>query len=75
MLSEPRSSHRKTTQATCLNMHSTIPRTLADYRDKTQRMQVYNLKRPRCPACEKQTTTRDLQMFGRCYKCHTKGKA
>lgn len=56
-------------------MHSTTPRSLADYRDKTQRMQVYNLKRPRCPACEKQTTIRDLQMFGRCYKCHSKGEA
>lgn len=50
-------------------MHSTIPRTLADFREKTRTQRVYTFTRKRC-ACGKQVTARQLGLFGRCATCH-----
>jgi len=49
-------------------MHSTIPRTLADYREKTETHKVYTFTRKRC-ACGKQVTARQLELYGQCGTC------
>ncbi len=50
-------------------MHSIIPRTLADYREKTEAQRFYTFTRKRC-ACGKQVTALQLGLFGRCVTCH-----